>query len=359
MDTLIKDVYYNLSSPACYSGVYTVYKEAKKHNPIIKFSDVQDFLRTQDTYTLHKPIVRKFQRNKTIASGIDSDWQADLCDMQKIKKYNDGYAYILTVIDVLSKMAWAVPVKNKKPETCADAFTHILKSSQRQPWRLLTDKGLEFLGRPFQNFLKKHDIQFIASESPDIKASIAERYNRTLKTKLWKHFSTKSTFRYIDVLPKIVDSINHSYHRSIKRKPVDVNVNNAQDVWETLYGSRTNLSRQVEYKFDINDKVRIAQYKHVFKKGYLPKFTEEIFVVTDQLSRNPPVYKIKDLNEEPVSGVFCEQELVKIIKPDDIYKIEKIIRKRKTKNRTEYLVKWQGYPDSFNQWIPQSELKTI
>ena len=349
---ILHDLYYNVKSPVCFSGVQKLFSHAK--NKGIKLKDVKKFLEQQDTYTLHKPIRRKFVRNKTHASGIDTDWQADLCDMKRFKKFNDGQTYILTVIDVLSKHAWAEPVENKKPETMVKAFEKILESSDRKPWRLLTDKGKEFIGAPFQSFLKDKDIQFIQTESPDIKASIAERYNRTLKTRLWKYFTKNSTYRYIDVLPAIVHAINNSYHRSIKRKPVDVNYNNAQDVWETLYGEK----KPVKFKFKIGDNVRIGKHKTIFDKGYLPNFTEEIFVITERLGRQPPVYKIKDLQGEPVTGIFYEQELVKVVKEEEIYKIEKVIRKRKRNNKTEILVKWVGYPDKFNQWIPQSDLIT-
>jgi hypothetical protein len=259
------------------------------------------------------------------------------------------------VIDVLSKFAWAVPVKNKKPESVVEAFKQVLKSG-RKPWRLLTDKGTEFRGKPFQEFLKKCDIQYIASESPDIKAAVAERYNRTLKTRLWKHFTKSRSLRYIEVLPSLVNAINHSYHRSIKRRPVDVTLANEREVWETLYGKGLT---PVKFKFDIGDKVRIAQYKHVFKKGYLPTFTQEIFTITDRIARHPPVYKIKDWDSEPVVGIFYETELVKVVKTDNIYRIETILMTRKRNGVTEHLVKWLGYPNKFNQWIKQTDLKTI
>jgi len=355
MESVLQDVYYDLSSPACYSGVNSVYKEAKKRLSSIKISDVESFLQTQDTYTLHKPVRRKFLRNKTLASGIDSDWQADLCDVQKIRKYNDGHCYILTVIDVLSKFAWAIPIKNKKPESVVEAFKQILKCNSRKPWRLLTDKGTEFRGKPFQDFLKKHDIQYIASESPDIKAAVAERYNRTLKSRLWKHFTKTRSLRYIEDLPELVTAINHSYHRSIKCRPVDVTMETEREVWLTLYG--TSL-KPVDFKFEVGDKVRIAQYKHIFKKGYLPNFTEEIFTIAERIARHPPVYKITDWNSEPVTGIFYDTELVKVVKSDDIYRIEKVLKTRKRNGVTEHFVKWLGYPDSFNQWIKQSDLKS-
>ena len=356
IDSILSDIYYNENSPACFSGARTVYNVAKKKIPGIKFSDVENFFERQDTYTLHKPVQQKFLRNKTVASGIDTDWQADLCDMFKLKKFNKNYSHILTVIDVFSKFAWAEPVINKKPETVAKAFQKIVTESGRKAWRLLCDKGKEFVGKPFQDLLKQLDIQFIQTESPDVKASVAERYNRTLKTRLWKYFTKNSTYHYLDVLPKIVNAINHSYHRSIKRRPVDVNYKNSPIVWDTLYGDY--YSKKSEFKFEVGDKVRIAKHKHIFKKGYLPNFTEEIFTIAERLCRQPPVYKIFDYGKEPVTGVFYESELVKIVKPEEIYKIEKILRRRKRNNQKEYFVKWLGYPEKFNQWIPQSDLKT-
>ena len=177
MESVLKSVYYDLSSPALYSGINSVYREAKKRCPEIKLSDVKDFLQKQDTYTLHKGIQRNFKRKRTVAAGVDTDWQADLCDLQKLKKQNKGFAYILTVIDVLSKFAWVEPVKDKTPATVASAFKKILKRScGRKPWRLYTDKGWEFRGKPFQDLLERCNIQYLSTESQDIKASMAERF---------------------------------------------------------------------------------------------------------------------------------------------------------------------------------------
>jgi hypothetical protein len=353
MKSVLSKVYYDLSSPACYAGVDAVFRQAKKLNKKIKLSDVEHFLQEQDTYTLHKPVRRNFPRNKTFAVGIDSDWQADLCDLASLKRHNNNHAYILTVIDVLSKYAWAIPLKNKQPSTVADAFKEILKTG-RKPWRLYTDKGLEFRGRPFQEFLQKHNIQYISSESPDVKAAVAERYNRSLKSRLWKHFTKTKNYHYLKVLPEIVHAINHSYHRTIQRRPVDVNAGNEKEVFDLLYGQ----SVVTKHKFKVGDKVRIAKHKHIFKKGYLPNFTEEIFTISEAIDRQPPVYKLKDCGGEDITGIFYEPELVKVIKQDEIYLIEKILRKRHRKGQTEYLVKWQGYPNKFNQWINQSDLKT-
>ena len=120
LNKVLDSIYYTTSSPACYAGVDAVYREAKAYG--IRRKDVVEYLQRQRAYTLHKPVQRNFRRNKVVAICIDSHWQIDLCDMQKLAKQNEGYRYVLTCIDVFSKYAWGIPIKNKKAETCRDAF---------------------------------------------------------------------------------------------------------------------------------------------------------------------------------------------------------------------------------------------
>lgn len=361
MDTInnvLNKIYYNIDSPAIYSGVNPVLKEAKKVIPTIKTADVENFLQEQDVYTLHKPARMHFPRNRVVARWIDSDWQADLCDMVAMEKANDGIRYLLTVIDVLSKFAWVAPVKRKTPEAVRDAFASILKGTKRRPGRLFTDQGKEFVGKPFQAFLESKGISSLTSRDPKTKASVAERYNRTLKTRLWKHMTHHNTERYIDILPKIVAAINHSYHRMIKMRPVDVTAKNEKQVLKNLYGKKEKI--EAGKRFEVGDKVRISKYKHIFEKGYLPNYTEEVFTIYKVVERKPiPVYRLKDYAGEKIEGVFYGYELSKVRKDDDkeVYKIEKVLKSRRKKGGVkEVLVKWRGYPAKFNQWIPETDL---
>ncbi len=115
---------------------------------------------------------------------IDEIWQIDLCDVQALSRYNKGYKYILTCINVFSKFAWARPLKNKRGKTILDAFRFIVNSDQkRAPIRVQSDEGKEFLNRDFQRFLKQKKIEFYTT-SNETKASVVERFTRTLKTKL-------------------------------------------------------------------------------------------------------------------------------------------------------------------------------
>ena len=153
--------------------------------------------------------------------------------------------------------------------------------------------------------------------------------------------------RYIDMLPDLVYSYNHTIHHSIKKKPADVSVDNEKQVWHTLYDDRDEV-KHVKYKFNIGDQVRISKIKRTFEKGYLPNFSKEIFTVSKQIPRDPPVYKLKDYDGEELKGTFYENELQKVIKPDDVYEVEKILKKRGRGRNVQYLVKWLGYPNKFN-----------
>ncbi len=168
-----------------------------------------------------------------------------------------------------------------------------------------------------------------------------------------------NTKRYIDDLQNIVKAINHSYHRMKRCRPVDVNCDNEMEVWETLYDQK-QPSKLPRFKFEVGDQVRITKEKHVFEKGYLPNFTQEIFTMVERVPRKPPVYRLNDWNNEPIEGVFYEQELVKTIKEaDDVYKIEKILQRRTKRGIKEVYVKWLGYPNTFNQWVPETHLVSI
>ena len=296
-------------SPASFSGENSVYREAKKRCPEITYMDVRNFLRKQRTYQIHKPAKQNFPRNKTKALGIDSHWQADLCDMKALDKYNDGYKYLLTCIDVFSRYAWAIPVKNKTPESITAAFQEILKKSKRKPMFLMTDRGREFMGS-FKTYMLKKDIHHHFANSPDVKAAVVERYNRTLKTRIWKIFSEKKTFRYLKFLQRVVDSINGSYHRMIGCSPIEVTKGNENEIRIYQYGK---IPSSRSPKFRVGEKVRITKEKKVFDKGYLPSFTLEIFVIDKILPRSPSVYKLRDLNGEVVEGIFYDEELVRVV----------------------------------------------
>lgn len=345
-------VYYTPRHASSYGGVQAVQREVGRKYK--KF--VPQWLSLQDTYTLHKPVRYHFPRRRVIVGGMDHQWQADLVDLRSLSKFNKGFTFLLTCIDVLSKYAWVVPLKDKTGRSLVTAFMEIFKHG-RQPLALQSDKGSEFTNRVFQKFLHDRNIAFFTTENEDIKACIVERFNRTLKTKMWKYFTKHSTLTYHHILQDLVWSYNHSYHRSIKRSPASVTAKNQEDVWYTLYGSTTTEESPI-CKFQVGDHVRISKAKRTFKKGYLPNWTREIFLVAACRPGRPPVYELEDANGEKLRGTFYAEELQHVhITEDKLYKIQAILDQRRRGKVTEYLVKWEGYPDSFNSWIKKTELK--
>ena len=156
----------------------------------------------------------------------------------------------------------------------------------------------------------------------------------------------------------IVHGYNNSYHRSIGRAPASVSLLNVGQVRRKLYGnSWTKPGRK--FKFNLGDQVRISKSRRTFKKGYLPSWTQEIFTVTKIIPRVPPVYRLRDYADDEIEGVFYAEELQKVQKSDDIYKIEKILAEKKENGKVKVLVKWLGYDKKFNSWVPESELRKL
>lgn len=355
----INKIYYDVSNPAGYSSID---KLAKAMHGRMNKKEVENWLRSQETYTLHKPVQRRFTRNKYILSNYNELWQVDLSDMRTYSQYNDGFKYILCVIDVFSKYAFARPMKKKDSCTVKKCFEDIFTEARATPRHIQSDKGTEFVSREVRNYFEGRNINYYTTNNPDIKASIVERFQRTLKMKMWRYFTHKNTYKYIDILQDLLHSYNHSYHSSIKMRPIDVSFNNIMTVWTNLYDRPRNRVKTFHNtNINVGDHVRITKYKHVFQKGYETNWSDEIFVIESIINRSPHlVYTLKDLQNEPITGTFYSKELQKVTyNPTITYKIDKIIRSRRVGNRKEVLVKWKGYPNKFNSWISASSLEEI
>ena len=336
--------YYDLAGPGSFGGVKALARNADKD-----LDETREWLSGQDTYTLHKPVRRKFPRRKTLSLGIDHLWQVDLVDVASISRYNDSHRFILTCIDCFSRYAWAVAIKSKNAQAVRDAFVSIIESGIRKPTYLQSDKGTEFLNSTFQRYLRQLGIRFYTSENADIKCALVERFNRTLKTKMWRYFTYRNTLRYVDVLAEMVKSYNDTYHSTIKIAPSRVTIANENKIRLVLYPEKRR--GKIKWKFDVGDTVRLTQEKREFKKGYLPGWTREIFKISARVPTTPPTYRLVDDADEEIQGKFYAQELQRVSKRDDVFRIEKVIRTRRKLGKIQYLVRWLGYPPKFDSWV--------
>ena len=267
--------------------------------------------------------------------------------MSNVATYNNAYRYILTCNDVFSKFAWAVALRTKTGREVSQAFEEKILSV-RTCRMVQSDKGTEYTNSVFQSMLAKHGIHFYTSENDEIKAAVIERWNRTLKERIYRYFTFKNTRRYVDVLDDIVYSYNNTYHRSIGMTPSQVDKTNEQIVRARLYPDKP---KQFKYKFDIGDTVRISVRRNVFRKSYTGNWSEEIFTVCNRHPTQPVTYTVKDATGQPIKGRFYGWEIERAAKPeDDYYSVERILKTRRRAGKIEYYVKWRGYPDSCNSW---------
>ncbi|CAB4002827.1 uncharacterized transposon-derived [Paramuricea clavata] len=241
-----------------------------------------------------------------------------------------------------------------------DAVSNILEQFNNRfgkyPKFAQFDQGTEFYNKDVKSLLNKNNIEFFSTYS-DKKAAVVERFNRTLKALMWKYFYSASTYKWLDVLQDLTDNYNSSVNRSIKTTPDSVNESNWTEVWKTLFSH--NLGKPSEPKFAVGKSVRISKYKSVFTKGYEANFTEELFTVTEVYHGHPNTYTIKDSADEPIIGRFYEQELYSAEGREPDFKIEKVLRRRTVKGKKMALVKWLGYDDKFNSWIPAGDIKSL
>lgn len=301
---------------------------------------------------IHKSARINFPRRNVILKDIDDLWQADLIDMQALSNVNEGYRYILVIIDGFSKFAWAIKLKQKNKEHVSKAFHNLLKRG-RVPNNLQTDLGTEFYNDKFKKITQKYNINHYSTYSTK-KASIVERFIRTLKNKLYKQFSLKGNYKWTDgTLESKINEYNHTFHRTIGQSPVSINHGNKRSILKRYNKFNTPLIKKKLKRdiFKIGDFVRISKYKGCFEKGYTPNWSTEIFKIYKVQYTNPTTYLLQDCRSQPILGAFYEQEIKKTKHPN-VYLVEKVLKRRKNK----VYVKWLGLPSNENSWIDNTNI---
>ena len=251
-------------------------------------------------------------------SGTDSretptasiSWECDLIDVQALSRHNDGVKYLLTVINVFSKFLHMVPLKSKSGKDVSSAFQLVLKDPRyskpfkRRPVWVRTDKGKAFLNESFQKLLKREGIHFQVCRNPDIKCSIVERVQQTVRDKLYKYFTHKNTYRYVDVLSDFVSGCNTTIHGSTGMAPANVKL----ALWKRMQKRRGKVRVKMA-RYSVGQHVRISKEKAKFAKSAEQNFSTKIFRIIKVIHRTPrPVYELEDLNRKVIDGQFYEEE---------------------------------------------------
>ena len=306
---------------------------------------------------LHKPLRHNFQKRYVFAQNVDDIWSADLVDMRALSDDNDGYNYILMIVDVMSKYGWARPMLRKTGKALKEALEDVFKEGHL-PKMIWADEGTEFYNKDVKAFLKKHKVSLYSTGNPE-KSSVVERWNRTMKTWLWKYFTANGTHRFIDVLQALVKKYNSTLHRSTKLTPVEArNPSKYMQLFRNLYLEKvkkmSKLYKGKVPKFKVGDKVRLAVLKDKFEKAYIINYTDKIYTIKEVKKTTPFTYIVEDDKGNVHKGSFYEQDLQKT--RVDRFRIEKIVDWKTINGKRYGLVKWMDYDDSYNSWEPADEL---
>ena len=268
--------------------------------------------------------------------------------MTQYSKMNKGYKYVFTNIDIFSKIAYAFPLKSKKIQDIKPCFQKIFEKNK--PKYIWSDKEPAFLSKEMKHFFKNNNV-IIYHTNSHLKAVVIERFNRSLRELMMKKFTKNNNTVWYNILPKIIKIYNNRYHTTIKMKPIEVNKSNEKYIKENIY--TYNKTSQIS-KFKIGDLIRISlKTRKIFDKPSANiKWSEELFKIHSINKSNVITYKIKDMNNEIIEGIFYEKELQKSRNTSQVYIIEKIIRK----NKNKYLVKWRNYSNEFNSWVDKDDI---
>ena len=296
----LKKLYLDPKFPGSYSGAYKFYQEVKNIHPKVTLKKVNEFLKSQDAYTLHKR-TRKPKFRRTLVFKPRDLWQIDLLDMQKYSKENDGYRYICVIIDCFSRYVWVKPLKNKTGKATVKALALLLMNER--PKLIQADQGTEFFNRDVKRMLEAFGPKLYHTYT-DKKAAIVERVQRTLRGRLGRLFTKRGNFKWIDKIDDIVTAYNNTHHSSIKMKPADVDEEHIANIF---FNSLPNLKKTI--KFSNGDRVRILIKKNQFAKEFERSWSEEIFKIKRIQNTNPITYLIEDLDGEDIIGGFYTEEL--------------------------------------------------
>lgn len=351
----LKENYTKPGHPIAFAGIQQIYNY---YNRKIPLSKIKEFLAGNESYTLHREF-HKQKRNLSFTNFKRYQFQMDLVEVQHLAKYNDNIRYLLNVIDTFTRYAFVRPLVDKKATNVLHEFKSILAEAKEKPYMIVMDRGTEFMNQHFKHFCDIEKIKLVNPQA-NIHAAYIERFNRTLQNIMYKYMTENETNRYIDVLQDLVKTYNNRTHRMINMTPMQAESSkNEQLKISLLQAKRNSFLKQQQPKYQIGTYVRIAKQKGKFSRGYEEQTTQEIFKIYKiDTTKKIPLYHIETYNgDEQIKGGFYSFELTPV--STNIFRVEKILRRRTVRGKRQLFVKWKGFDAKYNSWIDENDIEQV
>ena len=350
-------IYKNLENPGSLSSVDKLYKYGKEINPDLERKNVEEYLEGEESYTLHKPVRKRFPMRMFIFPYPGHTIISDVC---YINYEGSECKYLLFFIDGYSKYLSVFPLKSLKAEDVVPVVDNFLSTNIYAYKKFFSDEGQEFLSKKIISIYKKHNIFWYTTKNKLIKASPVERSILTMKRKLSRYATLTNSECFLKDLDKLVLSYNLSIHRTLNRKPLDVHlmmdVDDIINLSKEIYNRKLKNIKSVAKVLPIGSHVRVSVNRDRFSRAFHLHFSREVFKIEAvSLSPPPTTYTLSDLDGQPIVGSFYHHELVKV-KNKELYDVE-IIRKKKVNGKVKFLVKYINFPASKPKWVVKKNLE--
>ena len=350
---------YHSNRPYSFSGKNHV----KRRFPYLKYNEIGELLSKSEIYTGFKGFKKPRKLPPIRVHGPNYLWETDLMFLTDplFVPLNDGYKYILAIIDAFTKAIYVAPLKAKDTKIVTKLVDEWFQDEK--PKYLRVDGGGEFLSKLFTQMCQRNGVKLYVAQEP-IKCAYIERFNRTFKRILMQLMEHNNSARWIDFLRNTVEIYSFRTHSSIGMSPSDAKYDEerhdeifSKNLKKYIMDDRkTVLKNSHPTKFKKGQIVKVFKRKGIFDKGYVESTAKEyfeIYHVDRRLSKDR--YYLKDLQGEKVIGSFYEEYLVQFDPPvNRDYRLDpkyKITERKNIRGIPHIKVKWLGWPDKFNQWI--------
>lgn len=284
----------------------TAFYKARKG--VDNLAALEESLSKIPAYSIHRRLLKTYKKPAIILHETGNCYSSDLADFRSLSRFNSGYKWMLVSIDNFSRRLSVVLMKSKSAEETTKGLQTAMKELKYTPSSWAFDKGKEWDNGITKRFMKKNNITqyFMKTER---KCSLAENIIKQLKIKIFKYFSLKSTKRYVELIPQLVNTHNSTIHSAHQFAPGSVTRSNQNQVFSNLY-KRLILKPRKPPVYHLNQKVRLATHRYNFQKFYMPNFSKEIFLIAEIKNTFPVhTYRIKSLDNRLLESSYTKEEL--------------------------------------------------